>query len=121
MADLEAVRQAMARSEEELLRDWYDHQMRERYGSPAADLLGAEGDLRRSFMEWLRQKDVRRVICEEWGYCARRSRYEDVLLLAAALADVLAGYAHLAPASTFAALFVKYVGDRFCHCEQPAR
>jgi hypothetical protein len=121
MADLEAIRQAMSRSEQELLRDWYDHQMQEQFGSPAADLLGAEGDLGRSFVEWLRQMDVRRLICEEWGYCARRLRYEEASVLAAALADLLAVYANFAPASTVVVLFVKFVGNRFCRCEQPPR
>ncbi len=113
------VGDAFGRSEEDLLREWYEVQMRQAVGRSPADLRSlASQDVKASFLAWLDRQGFSDLICREWNYCAKRRDYQDPTFMAAAIADLLLAFGGIAAPINVAVLCVKFYCDRLCKCDQ---
>jgi hypothetical protein len=113
--ELTQVEGLMAKSEHELLFDWYDQELKQSVGGSAEDLVGVMGDMRTAFLNWCQQKGFSDLLCRQWNYHAKKK----VLVpahLALALGEFLMGMQglHIPVPATTAVIIVLWAGDELC-------
>lgn len=113
------IREAFDRSEDALLKEWYEVEMQQTVGRSLTDLRSvASPDARASFFSWFERKGLSDLICRDWSYCSKRQGFQEPTLLAAAIADLLLSVGGIAAPVNVALLCVKFYCDRLCKCDQ---
>lgn len=111
------VAERLSRSEEELLREWYDIEVRQAVGGSAEDLVGTTGDLKKLFASWSKA-NLHQVLCHDWNYCAKRKKFGKSVELAAQLGEYIYSTLKLPVPLPFSlsVLIVMHGFDSLCEC-----
>jgi len=111
--ELEQIEGLMQKSDQELLLQWYDEELKETVGGSAEDLVGVMGDLRQSFLNWSQQVGLSDLLCKRWGYREKKK----ILVpahLALSLCEYLVGIQGYHVPATTAVIIVLWAGDELC-------
>ena len=111
--------------EEAAYRDWYVAHRQIETGVPGSEVaLPSLEQMKLSFMQWLTEKHsvLRKLICVDWNYPARRQSpgFDDAVTIAVALSEwLLARQGLVLPAPLCVAVILSRRGlDAFCSVDQ---
>jgi hypothetical protein len=111
--ELEQIEGLMQKSDQELLLQWYDEELKETVGGSVEDLVGVMGNLRQSFLNWCQEVGLSDLLCERWGYREKKK----ILVpahLALSLCEYLVGMQGYHVPATTAVIIVLWAGDELC-------
>jgi hypothetical protein len=113
------IEKLMKKSEEELLAEWFDVEMRQQLGGSADDVVGKPGDLSRLFKKWS-SDNLRDMVCNDWGYCQKHKQYGKTIELVSQLGEFIYNSMKLPVPIPFslAVLVVMHGFDQFCDCKE---
>lgn len=112
--ELEHIEGLMEKSEQELLFQWYDEELKRTVGGSADDLVSTLGDLREAFLNWSAKVDLHDLICRQWDYQSKKQEFTTAVQFASALCDFLVALKGYPSPATVAVIIVQWAGDKLC-------
>lgn len=111
---------AFAASSEDLLKTWYDGELRKTTGIGYEESQSFGVNFTASFIAWCNEHSLKQKICTEWDYCTKRKKYleSDKFEFAVALSHFIVGFVSLegAVSMSVSVLIIKHGLGITCGC-----
>jgi hypothetical protein len=113
------VKKLLGKSENDLLLEWFDAEMRDKVGGSAEDIAGITTNLSKLFSKWS-ITNLRDLVCSEWDYCDKRKKLGKSIELVAQLGEFIYSSLKMPGNVPFslAVLIVMHGFDEFCGCQE---
>ncbi len=117
MANQKLIEEKMKLSEQELLLEWYDEEMKKTVGGSVYNLVGVSDDLKTKFLNWSKGVSLYQKICVDWKYCEKKDNSKSLPEIIGGLADFISSALGVPTPYTISILIVKFGFDKICNCE----
>ncbi len=116
--NLQEIKKLLNKSEQKILLQWYDEELKKEVGGSVDDLVGTVDNLREAFMNWAEQVNLHSLLCSQWSFQAMKEKYKTRIHLTIAISELIATSQGYHAPLTLAVIIVQWAGDKLCDGQQ---